>query len=146
MMKIRYTQSLEEITPEMLAGLHVGWPNPPSPATHLASLAGCNARMLAVDDEARTVAGFLAAMTDGVMVLYLWDLEVRPHYQGQGIGTRLVERLLEQVGPIYQVQLVTDRRTRPFYEKLGFVTSPEQLVGMARIDRTLQHGGDNAAE
>jgi GNAT superfamily N-acetyltransferase len=146
MMKIRYTRSLEDITPEMLAGLHVGWPNPPSPATHLASLAGCNARMLAVDDATRTVAGFLAGMTDGIMILYLWDLEVRPDYQGHRIGTTLVTRLLDAVGPIYQVQLVTDRRTQPFYQKLGFAADDEQLVGMARIDRTLQNGGDNAAD
>lgn len=140
MMNIRYTQSLDSITPRMLNGLHAGWPNPPSPEAHLASLAGCNARMLAVDDEADTVAGFLTGLTDGILILYLWDLEVRWAYRGKGIGTSLVEKLMEAVGPIYQVQLLTDRKTQPFYERLGLVTDDDLLVGMARIDRSLQNG------
>jgi ribosomal protein S18 acetylase RimI-like enzyme len=130
----------------MLAGLHVGWPHPPSPEAHLASLAGCNARMLAVDDEADTIVGFLSAMTDGVLILYLWDLEVRPEYQARGIGTQLVRRTMEAVGPIYQVQLVTDRRTQPFYEKLGLKVDDQRLVGMARIDRSRQNAKARMAQ
>ncbi len=140
MMNIRYTQSLDSVSHRMLSGLHAGWPNPPSPEAHLASLAGCNARMLAIDDEANTVAGFLTGLTDGILILYLWDLEVRSAYQGKGIGTRLVHQLCEAVGPIYQVQLLTDRKTQPFYERLGLATDENLLVGMARIDRSLQNG------
>jgi hypothetical protein len=48
--RIRYTDSLEGITAEQLAGLHVGWRIPPSPPTHLKSLRNMNAIMLAIDE------------------------------------------------------------------------------------------------
>ena len=47
---ITYTNSLADITPDQLAGFFVGWPDPPSPATHLALLEGSYAVELALDD------------------------------------------------------------------------------------------------
>lgn len=145
-MSIRYTQSLDGITPEMLSDLCVGWPNPPSPATLLKSLAGCDLCVLAVDDEAGQVAGFVSGLTDGTLVLFIWLLEVRPAYQHAGLGSELARRLLDAAGPMYQVQLITDRKTQPFYERLGLVTHPDQILGMAKVDIDLQDGGPHAAK
>ena len=144
MSDILYTDSLEGISSKNLEHLHVGWCNPPSPGTHLKSLRNMNAIMLAVERTSGDVVGFISGMTDETLILFIWDIEVRPEYQRRGIGMELVRRLLEKHGDIYQVNLHTDARTRPFYERLGFVADPELFVGMTRMNMDLQDGGSRA--
>ena len=48
---IQYADSLEGIVAGDLQGFFVGWPNPPSPETHLKLLAGSDHIVLAIDDE-----------------------------------------------------------------------------------------------
>jgi hypothetical protein len=65
-MKIRYMSSLDGIEPNQLRGFFAGWPNPPSPETHLRILRGSQHLVLAVDDTSGRVVGFVTALTDGV--------------------------------------------------------------------------------
>ena len=48
---IWYTSSTEGIAPEDLVGFFVGWPNPPTPETHLRLLRGSDEIILARDGE-----------------------------------------------------------------------------------------------
>ncbi len=48
---IRYTNTAEAIKPEHLQGFFVGWPNPPSPETHLDLLRHSDEIILGVDEE-----------------------------------------------------------------------------------------------
>ena len=92
---IRYTTSLDGIDAADLAGFWVGWPDPPSPSVHRRILRGSAAVVLAVDDEAGgRVVGFITAISDGVLAATIPLLEVVPAYQGRGIGTGLVRRML----------------------------------------------------
>ena len=120
MSSVHYTTSLEGITPADLAvGFWVGWPQPPTPAMHIAMLVGSEAIVLAIDDEAGVV-GFVNAIGDGVLAASIPCLEVLPSWQRRGIGSELVRRLLEALGPRYMVDLVCDEDVVPFYERLGF--------------------------
>jgi ribosomal protein S18 acetylase RimI-like enzyme len=119
-MAIRYTDTLEGITPDDLQGFWVGWPTPPSPAVHHRMLEGSEAIVLAVDDGAdRRVVGFIHAIGDGVLTAFIPSLEVLPDYRGQGIGSELVRRLLARLEGRYSVDLVCDEDVVPFYERLG---------------------------
>jgi ribosomal protein S18 acetylase RimI-like enzyme len=118
--RIRYTTSLEGIGPDDLQGFWVGWPTPPSPEVHHRMLAGSEAFVLAIDDAAEgRVVGFVNAIGDGVMAAFIPCLEVLPEYQGRGIGTELVRRLLARLESRYSVDLVCDDDVVPFYERLG---------------------------
>jgi GNAT superfamily N-acetyltransferase len=112
-----YVDSLENVRPEHLAGFFVGWPDPPSPQTHLQLLRGSSAFVLALDGE--QVVGFVTAVSDGVLCAYLPLLEVLPSHQGQGIGQELVRRILARLRALYMVDLMCDPPLQPFYEKLG---------------------------
>jgi GNAT superfamily N-acetyltransferase len=142
MTAIRYVTSLEGITADDLrGGFWVGWPDPPSPATHFAMLRGSEAIVLAVDDNAASgdgsrVVGFVNAVGDGVLAAYLPLLEVLPVWQGQGIGSELVRRILAELEPRYMVDLVCDEDLVPFYERLGL--SPYRA--MIRRDRAALAG------
>ena len=140
MSHIRYTDSLSGITPEQLQGLHVGWPNPPSPATHLRSLHHMNARMLAIDDDSAQVIGFICGMTDHTLILYIWDIEVLPDYQGQGIEQQLLARLLAGFTDIYQINVLTLPEREPLFRAAGFLTDPNCVVGMTITRIALQAG------
>ena len=55
---IQHTDSLEGIVAGNLRGFFAGWPDPPSPETHLKLLANSDHIVLAVDDDTGDVVGF----------------------------------------------------------------------------------------
>ena len=124
---VTYTDSIADITPAQLQGFFVGWPNPPAPATHLRILAGSYAMVLA-RDESGAVVGFITAISDGVSCAYIPHLEVLPAYQGQGIGSELVRRMLARLRQLYMVDLICDEDVQPFYERLGMRRYTGMLV------------------
>jgi GNAT superfamily N-acetyltransferase len=70
-------------------------------------------------DEERLV-GLGNAISDGYLVVYFPHLVVRPEYQGKGIGTELMGRLMQRYGGFHQQALLADGRAIDFYRKLGF--------------------------
>ena len=82
---------------------------------------------LAVYDEKELVA-YIRLVGDGHSVLLVQDLLVRPDYQRQGIGKKLLEKALETFPHVYQRLLVTERSEKnlDFYQSLGFVELSEQ--------------------
>ena len=116
---IAYVDSVEGISIESLHGLFVGWPNPPSPGTHLKVLLKSDHVVVAVDEETNNVVGFITAISDGVLSAYIPLLEVLPAYKGRGIGKELVQRMLVKLEGLYMVDLLCDRELQPFYERFG---------------------------
>jgi len=116
---IKYTDSLDSITADQLIGFFVGWPNPPSPATHLRILDASAAIELAIDTDSGRVVGFMNALTDSILCVYFPLLEILPEYQHKGIGTELTRRMLERFKELYMADLLCDTSVQPFYERLG---------------------------
>ena len=114
---IRYTDSIDGIGPSMLEGFFDGWPNPPSPETHLKVLANSFAVVLAVDDATEKVVGFVTAISDGVLSAFIPLLEVLPSYRGNGIGGELVGRMLAKLKHLYGISLMCDEELQPFYTR-----------------------------
>jgi ribosomal protein S18 acetylase RimI-like enzyme len=114
---IEYTTDPAGVEPGQLEGFFVDWPKPPSAERHLELLRGSSHVVLAKDGD--RVVGFVTAISDGVLSAYIPLLEVLPDYQGRGIGTELVRRLLAQLGDLYMVDLSCDEDVVPFYERLG---------------------------
>ena len=72
--------------------------------------------------EGDSLIGFLRAVGDGVTVLFVQDLLVRPDWQRKGVGTALMCELLRRFPKIYQIELLADRTEAlsAFYSSLGF--------------------------
>ncbi len=60
------------------------------------------------------------AMSDGFLVVYYPHLLVHPDYQGRGIGTEIMTRLMARYRDFHQHILVADERAVEFYRKCGF--------------------------
>ena len=124
-MPITYQETTDGVGPGDLQGFFVGWPNRPPPENHLKILKGSDLCILARSGNGRVV-GFITAITDGVSCAHVPYLEVLTEWQGMGIGTELMRRILAKLGAIYAVDLICDESVQGFYEKLGF----KESVGM----------------
>src|SRR6266516_4620599 len=102
---IGYRDSVKGIEACRLEGFFVGWPEPPSPETHRRLLGRSDHVVLALDEETGRVVGFVTAISDGVLSAYIPHLEVLPAYQGRGIGSELVRRMLERLSGLYGIDL-----------------------------------------
>jgi GNAT superfamily N-acetyltransferase len=54
-----------------------------------------------------------------VLAAYIPLVEVLPGWHERGIGTELMNALLDQLSHVYMVDLTCDDDVRPFYERLG---------------------------
>ncbi len=125
---IVYRDSIKDVTPDDLRGFFVGWPNPPSPDTHLRVLAGSDHIALARDDESGRVIGYVTAISDGVLAAYIPHLEVLLEHRGQGIGTALMRRMLDTLRDLYMIDLLCDEDVQPFYARLGMRPATGMMV------------------
>lgn len=112
----------------------MGWPNPPSPQTHLRILQGSSHVVLAIEGE--DVVGFINAISDGILSAYIPLLEVLPSHQGKGIGSELVRRMLKRLEGFYMVDLLCDPELESFYTRLGM----HQTSGMMLRNYERQSG------
>lgn len=125
---IRFSQSSAELTAPQLCGFFVGWPNPPSPETHLRILQQSDYVVLAVDDETHRVVGFVTAISDKILSAYIPLLEVLPEYQYRGIGRELMERMLIQLDGLYMIDLTCDPNLQKAYRQLGFQKMTAMMI------------------
>lgn len=126
---ITYQLGTHSLQSDDLAGFFDGWPAPPSADSLLRVLQ--NSALAVVARDGRRVVGFVNALSDGVLAVYIPLLEVRASHQGQGIGSELVRRVLAHFESAYMIDVVCDASVAPFYERFGMT----RLVGMARRNR-----------
>ena len=76
---------------------------------------------IAVYDGTR-LAGYVDSVSNGVTDGYIQDLMVHPAYQGRGIGTALMERMLTALRNkgIYMISVLFEAELQGFYERFGF--------------------------
>ncbi|WP_419962643.1 GNAT family N-acetyltransferase [Psychrobacillus sp. BM2] len=114
-----YKNSTGDISSDMLEGFFVDWPNRPNSQTHLRLLNNSSKVIIAIDDNRNQVAGFITAISDGVLSAYIPFLEVLPEYKNKGIGKELVSRMLKELADIYMIDLCCDDDLVPYYDKFG---------------------------
>jgi len=88
-----------------------------------------SAFIVAAKDGNLTV-GTARLVWDGGYAAFIKDVLVLPEYQGQGIGTAMVTKILDYLksslkpGYSVQVDLMSAKGKEGFYEKLGFTARP----------------------
>ncbi len=88
--------------------------------------------VIAVKDS-QTVG--MGRLTGDGMYYMIVDIVVQPNYQKQGIGTKIVNMIIEFVdketpnGGRSSIQLIAEKGKETFYEKIGFKIIPHEFCG-----------------
>ena len=113
-----FSGGTEGLRSEDLASFFVGWPRPPSLDDRLEILSSADEVVVCRTPDG-AVVGFATAITDYRFAAYIPLVEVLPEHQGRGIGSQMVQTLLERLRSCYMIGLVCDDGVVPFYERLG---------------------------
>lgn len=132
---IVYTDSLDSISADQLrGGFFAGWPRPLTPDAHLRSLLGASAAILALDDATGDVVGYITMLTDGVLSAFIPNLEVLAAYQGRGIGSELMRRMLAKLAAIPNIDLLCDPGVQPFYARFDMRPCGGMVIRKQHLD------------
>ena len=73
------------------------------------------------------MVGLARVVGDGVSIIYIQDILVLKKYQGKGIGSKLLELMLDDYQEVRQIILLTQNsdKTIKFYKKNGLVEVSE---------------------
>ena len=88
---------------------------------------------ITVMDDNRAIA--MGRMIGDGMYFLIVDIVVRPEYQGKGIGSQIMDRLIgyvdsqTPVGGRSSVQLIAEKGKEEFYIKKGFKLIPHEFCG-----------------
>ena len=72
--------------------------------------------------EKEALIGYIDFVSNGATDAYIQDLMVHPDYQGKGIGTDLMQNMIDYLKKkhIYMISVIFEEKLKPFYEKFGF--------------------------
>lgn len=89
----------------------------------------------------RTLVAFGRATSDQSLTAAIHDLAVAPSLQRQGLGRRLVDRIVREIVRygIYDVSVMSGAQTRPFFRSCGFsadVLGSTSMMYTAAFDTT----------
>ena len=85
---------------------------------------------VAARDADRRVVALARVLDDGLFYATLWDMLVLPQFRGRGLGTRMLELVLDHCRDRQIVSLVATPAGRPLYERAGFSTESRGSVAM----------------
>lgn len=108
----------ESLRPEELEPFLADWPSPPGRERCKGLVEGSDVIVSARDDG--KLIGVLTGITDGALHALITILKVLPSHRKKGIGSELLKRAMDALGPIYDVTLISDAKVAPFYEPHGF--------------------------
>ena len=128
-----------EITIEEYLDLHerVNWKKLSRKQAKMA-LDNCLFNVKAVDEQGN-ILGMGRIVGDGAVICYIQDLIVIPDSQGNGVGTKIINRLKEYVdsiredGTTMMLCLMCAKGRESFYEKNGFMIRPTENLGPGMI-------------
>ena len=82
--------------------------------------------------DAEWLIGFGRIIADGVHHALIVDLIIHPDFQGMGLGSELLDRLVSKCKAyqIRDIQLFSAKDKSAFYEKAGFEKRPADAPGM----------------
>ena len=89
--------------------------------------------------DGKTLVGYARLIGDKTIFLYVQDVMVLPGYQGRGVGTELMERVVLKIqeyksaSPDLRAYLGASKGRESFYQRFGFLTRGEADLGEGMV-------------
>ncbi len=90
-------------------------------------ISGSHCFMIVTKDD--VTIGMGRALSDGVSDAYIQDVTVKKSYRGQGIGTQIIQKLVERLNTdgLEWIGLIAEKNSHKFYKRLGFKKMPHSV-------------------
>ncbi len=123
-MKIQLSQS-RDIDEDAVIELYTinNWSAAEKPVQLLKALKNSHSLVTAWDED--RLVGLGNSISDGHLVVYYPHLLVHPHYQGQGIGKMIMDKMKQTYSSFHMQMLAADDDAIDFYQKQGFERAGE---------------------
>ena len=74
------------------------------------------------EEQSQKLIGFIDSISNGVTDAYIQDLMVHSDFQGKGIGSELMNKMIEYLkgAGIYMISVLYDEDLKSFYSRFGF--------------------------
>lgn len=85
------------------------------------------------------LVGLIRVIGDGITIIYIQDILVLESYKRRGIGSKLLQNVLEKYKYVRQIVLLTDdsEETRGFYETNEFISCDKgKSVAFVKFNKT----------
>ena len=81
-----------------------------------------NSMLILAAYEEDQLLGIIRAVGDGHTIVFVQDILVFPEYQRKGVGSALLQAILDRYSHVRQIELATDNtpKTIAFYKSMGF--------------------------
>ena len=132
-MTIAYSSAIERLEHSDLSGFLAHWDFETPAGTLFEILHRSTEVVLARDVESSVLCGYITALSDRVACAYISALEVRAEYRHKGIGTTLLNQMVDRLD-VFAVYLSCAPGLVSFYEAAGF------KPGIAMSKRKVEHG------
>ena len=88
--------------------------------------------------DGEELVGLIRVVGDNISIIYIQDILVKENYQRLGIGTNLLQLVLNRYNNVRQIILMTDNteKTKLFYKRNGMVAF-EKINGVGFIKYNL---------
>ena len=86
-----------------------------------------NSMLILAAYEGNRLLGIIRTVGDGHTIVFVQDILVFSEYQRKGIGTALLQAILDRYSHVRQIELATDNtpKTIAFYKSMGFYEMSE---------------------
>ena len=104
------------------------WSGPDNSDLVLRIIKGSHCFLIAIQDF-KTIIGMGRAISDRISDSYIQDVTVQENFRGQGVGTRIVQMIIERLHEdgIYWIGLIAEKDSHGFYEPMGFKKMPDSI-------------------
>jgi GNAT superfamily N-acetyltransferase len=92
------------------------------------------------------LVGYGWVLSDGKLHALIVEMIVHPSYQGRGIGSAILDRIMARckAHKIRDIQLFCAKGKVGFYESRGFFPRPDEAPGMQYpVEKVLEHSLEN---
>nr|YP_009395288.1 hypothetical protein [Polysiphonia infestans]ARW64268.1 hypothetical protein [Polysiphonia infestans] len=85
-----------------------------------------------IENKYKRLIGFARVTSDGSFNATIWDVVIHPDFQGNGLGTILMNQVIKKLREydISTITLFADPQVVKFYQHIGFIVDPDSVKGM----------------